>query len=1617
MRRLSLHNPTTFSPSFLLLLAILAVALALRLYGINWDSGFGFHPDERSIYMRAGCMYDVLTEAAGHQSCLRDFPEMESGIPGLKTFFNAERSSLNPHWFPLGSVLIYVLVLSRSVIELFTNISALDMRYVGRPLSALFDVGTVFMVFLLGRKMFSQKVGLLGAAFTALAVIHIQNSHFYRPETISAFFLMASFWAMLRMVERGRLRDSLLLGALVGLAMAPKVSVLPLVLPLGLAYLWRVLDSSGGRWSAITLEKIQGPFVHAYAAGAVALAVFFVLTPYALLDFNSFIEDLVDQTDMARQAGLWPFTYQYVNTPAFSYQIHQTSAWGLGIPLGIVAWLAIPFAAVMIFRRQKSRRWDLLLLAWVVPNLLFLESFEVKFLRYLFSVMPFMVLMAARMLWWLVDAARSSSRSYSASPSSQGAGTSLRWLAFLGRFWVRIWGPLSHSRARPGLALALLVLVLATTAFYALAFERVYARDHPAVAASRWMQENIPPRTAVVSDNHWDEFVPGIHRYDVWQFPVYEPDSRTKMEDLAKRLARSDYLVFYSNRPYGSVARLPEHFPLSSGYYHQLFSGELGYRLERSFTSYPTFLKVSFQDDPFDRAGLPRPQPLVPDDASGLRLNLGYADDNVVGYDHPQVLLFRNLERKPEDVLLRQLLVRSSARDGSGSAVPAQARERGELGLMLSTKDLERQRAGGTWSRIFDRGSWTNRFPVLAWLLTIELGYLITLPLAMFIFRPLPDRGIVLARILGFLLIGYFAWLLVSLDWLNFSNRAIFIGGLLVGLGSAIALVFNWREIIGFLRERWKLLLLAESLFLLAFLAFVLVRMANPDLWHPSLGGEKPMELAYLSAVARSTTLPPYDPWFAGGYLNYYYWGYFLVSLPMRVTGIVPPTAFNLAVPLFFALTFTGAFSLVYNLAEGLRRSRGPGAPRDGPAAGQAPLPASTAASSPEEAGLAGGLPGSPPVPKVGQSDQIGFVEPESVEPESGDQSRSRLAGLLSATMVPLIGNLDGMVRLAQGAWYRRSRFASTLWSPIGAGLLSATMVAVIGNLDGMVQLVQGAWYRLFRPEQALPLFDFWRSSRMIPPLDEIDGSPLAFWLPAQQVPGLTDVSHHITEFPFFTFLFADLHAHMMALPFTLLVMGLGVSLAVGLRNSGWRWTVIASTVLALGLGSLWVINSWDYPAYLVLVLALLGLAAYGRRVAGTKKFAWTKKLGWFGLLSVGVIGFSVLLFLPFHQTYETFNAGIAASKWRTPLDRYLVIHGLFLFVAMTFLIYRGRQSLAPLFRTLSGQGDMAGSDAVLTTGDRLRLAYLGIGLAVVVYLALAGYWTAAILLPLLLLTGLALMVELGRETQDRLFAAIPLIFLGMALSIGIGVDFVRLNGDIGRMNTLFKLYLEGWVLFSVAAGYMLWYLGDRGWLSRIWSRDRWGAKLAWMGILAVLLASSLIYPVLGTKARINVRFGDTPVSLEGTAYMAQADHQEEGRSLHLKWDLEAIRWLQDNVEGSPVILEAHHHQYHWTSRVADYTGLPTVLGWPWHQIQQRTPYAYAIQERSRDIREIYSTADVGRAQELLTKYDIEYIVVGELEQAHYPAAGLDKFEQMVGKGLVFPEFRNQGVNIYRVLW
>jgi YYY domain-containing protein len=1435
----------------LLLAFILLAALGLRLYGINWDQGNFFQPDERSIYMRV----------------------MELEWPSSFGEFLSRESPLNPHWFPLGSILLYALFLIKGALSPIVHMEMQDLALAGRSLTILADVASVYMLFLLGRKLYGRKVGLLAAGLFALTATAIQHSHFYRPEPFIVLFVLVSFWFMLRVVERGSLKDSALLGLFVGLTFAVKLSVLPLLVPLAIGFgvhLFRTPQGTMGRppWS-----KMRRVALEASVAALVAAALFLVSEPYALIDFPTLLENLSYETRVAREAGDMPYTVQYIGTIRYWYELQQTTVWGMGLPLGVVAWGGLLFT---LLRMRRLSLGEVLVLAWVVPNFLLVGSFEVKFIRYMFPIIPFLVLMGSNLM--------------------------LRTVAR-----VKDWRP----SLKPWAAGAAALIVL-STAFYALAFESIYARPHSAVQASEWINENIPQGSRILLDNHWDEGMPNLGRYNQEQIPMFEGDTPAKMEDVAEMLARGDYLVFYGKLTYGSIARMPERFPTSSEYYRALFAGELGYEPLKAFASYPELLEVGFVDDTFTRAGLSEPAAFQECRSAALSLNLGYADNDVVKYDHPKPLVFENTGRLSAEELLQCL-----------SSTPDE--EQRTQGPLMPPQELEAQQEGGTWSEIVHPSAWANRVPVLSWLLLVEVISLSALPLAFFVFRRLPDRGILWAKPLGILGVSYAAWLLASLKLVAFSRFSVLTGLLVLGFLSGVALRFRWREFIGFLKARWRLVLLGEALFLAAFLSFVAIRMANPDLWHPFRGGEKPMEFAYLNAVLKSTYMPPYDPWFAGGHINYYYFGYFIVAGLTKALGMLPEVAYNLAVPLFFALTVTGAFSLVYNVTEGLRR-----------AGARSPILAAPRGTATE-------------------------VEPPPSTPLSIHISAGReRAGAPPRGGVP--------------------------WGPVAAGLAAAAFVAVLGNLDGIVQLLQGAWETLAM-HRSFPAFDFWRSSRMIPDLDSLSPSLFRFWIPSSAA-SPNEVGPHITEFPFFTFLFADLHAHLMAMPFALLALGLLLALLLELRDGRPRRLLLLVVAVGLTLGVLAPINTWDYPPYIVLTVAVVACGAWLRE--GRPITRW----GAFLVAGGGAVLLSFLAFLPFHLQNETPGVGIEASKWATPVYSYLGMFGLFVFVTGIFLANRRRS----LRRALSGS-------------RALPLAVL-IAILAVVWLAVAGYWTAVLVGALLVPAALLLFNALKRRGEGH--AVFPLLLLCMALLVSGGVEFVHMKPDIGRMNTLFKLYLEAWLFFAVASACALWYL-----LSHIKRPAGLGGRLRrglWLGLVALLIGSSLIYTVLGTRSRIGDRFNILPLTLDGTAYMEEATYWQRGTPIELKWDLEAIEWLEGNVEGSPVVLEGHvPQQYEWGSRISIYTGLPTILGWHWHQVQQRPEYAYAVDGRQAIVKEIYSTTSHSRALNLLEAYGVEYIVVGELERVLYPEEGLAKFEAMVGKELELA-YENEQTKIYRII-
>ena len=124
-----------------------------------------------------------------------------------------------------------------------------------------------------------------------------------------------------------------------------------------------------------------------------------------------------------------------------------------------------------------------------------------------------------------------------------------------------------------------------------------------------------------------------------------------------------------------------------------------------------------------------------------------------------------------------------------------------------------------------------------------------------------------------------------------------------------------------YFHSHWKHILITEGIFLVLFLVCLYIRLGNPDLWQPWLGGEKPMDFAFFNAVLKSVYFPPENPWFSGHYINYYYYGYVIAAIPAKLLGIIPSTAYNLILPSWFAMTGIGVFCVGFNLVTGLHKN------------------------------------------------------------------------------------------------------------------------------------------------------------------------------------------------------------------------------------------------------------------------------------------------------------------------------------------------------------------------------------------------------------------------------------------------------------------------------------------------------------------------------------------------------------------------------------------------------------------------------------------------------------------------------------------------------------------------
>ncbi|MEX1071742.1 MAG: DUF2298 domain-containing protein [Anaerolineales bacterium] len=1024
--------------------------------------------------------------------------------------------------------------------------------------------------------------------------------------------------------------------------------------------------------------------------------------------------------------------------------------------------------------------------------------------------------------------------------------------------------------------------------------------------------------SALANETSWDDGLPlrmdgydgfgGIYQGDL-NYEMYWDEDPSKLERFTRILNNTEYIFITSNRQWGSLPRIPERFPLVIAYYRAL----LGCPGERSIES----CYVEAQVGDFDgELGFELVQVFESGPHLGpWRINDQGAEEAFTVYDHPKVLIFH----KTADYDAEKVAAILGAVDLSQvmHVTPGEAGDRVLPNLMLSPERSAQLRAGGTWSELFDTSSWVNASPWLSaivWYVALFLLGVAVYPLARFTLPGLKDGGYPFARLVGLLLLSYFAWMGGSLG-LTFSRAwlAIFVL-VLIGL-SALAARAQWPQ----LKEEWrtkrKQFLRTELLFLGFFVIMLLVRIGNPDLWHPAKGGEKPMNFSYFNAVLKSETFPPYDPWFAGGYINYYYWGYVLVGSLVKLLGIVPAVAYNLILPSLFAMLALGAYSVSWNLWTAWKGRDGRGS---------------------------------------------------SVSPE--------LVGIAAAMAIVLFGNLGSIQMIFQG------------YTRLGA---EGAIVAEGGLVERIIWMARGFVMSLSGTQLPFGLGDwYWNPTRIIPAMNE---------------------SSPITEFPLFTFAYADLHAHMIALPVTLLTLGWALS---AILSRAWqaavRWgrvpiQIIASFLLAaIAIGSLRPINTWDLPTYLVIAIlaAVYAIVRYGPRrkgADGKPRSAWELALG--AAAALGAL--SILAFQPFAHWYRQGYASVELWKGtHTPVDAYLIHWMIFLFFVIAWLIWETRQWMA---------------NTPLSSVRKLQpySVYIYFGLFVlllaIVLLSAIDVYVAWLVVPLIAWVGLLFL----RPRQDEA-KRLVLFLAGTALFLTLFVEIIVLKGDISRMNTVFKFYMQAWVLLAIAAAFALGWTLDalRAWL------PSW--RGVWQFAGAIMLACAGLFLLLGVTAKMRDRMAaEAPHTLDGLAYVQHSVYYDKDQELQLWQDYEAIRWLQENVHGSPVIVEANTPEYRWGSRMTIYTGLPGVVGWNFHQRQQREfvpgndVWARITGEYS--VEAFYNSVDLNFVQTFLQRYNAEYIVVGQLERAYYPGPGLDKFEAQ--DGILWNEvFRVGDTVIYQVV-
>jgi YYY domain-containing protein len=565
-------------------------------------------------------------------------------------------------------------------------------------------------------------------------------------------------------------------------------------------------------------------------------------------------------------------------------------------------------------------------------------------------------------------------------------------------------------------------------------------------------------------------------------------------------------------------------------------------------------------------------------------------------------------------------------------------------------------------------------------------------------------------------------------------------------------------------------------------------------------------------------------------------------------------------------------------------------------------------------------------------------------------------------------------------------------WRPVLFGAAGALFLVVLGNLTWVLKFasaygigssglydwfdVQGiaadeprnGWY----PSD---FFGFFDGSRVYP----LSGND----------------SYVITEWPMFSFVLGDLHPHVMALPFVLLAIGLAMTLfrsdepidITFLLRRPALW--LAAAVM---LGALGFLNTWDIATLSFVLVGAVFISNFGR----TKRLSLDLFVQT-ATFVIPVVLLAALLYLPFYASFSSqadgllpvVSNGSVTVPGTRPVSALLVWGPLFALV-VPFVCVRLAAASSRITRELVmiaaavpvllvagwvllfGYHKLRDHEDLATAGNLIeQIGDRGIGWITVFALG-------AVLAAALLSLWLEMTAEDDAEDRHSVIFALGLVCTAFLLIFGTEFYYV---GDLfgSRMNTVFKLYYQAWVLLAIAGSVAL-YVLTLGW--RFTFQRAENVRYAWATIVVLALLGGALYPLGGTFNRTED---------------FENDGQLDGLHAFAPGDLEAIRWLGPLARGQDiVIVEAVGGDY-WVegpvSRISAATGAPAVLGWLGHENQWRGEGSTAQQGRFEDVERLYREADEAEIETIVQKYGITYIYVGPFERTKYGPEALNRFQ------------------------